>query len=137
MQHAPEVSARRKAVIAEHMAATMRGYAREAALAAIAACLVGMIGLAVCVAGQFDLRMVSGAEPQLTRLSNGMYALTRDEFDLTSLFLGIAAAGFSCALVVAGGATGHLRRMPASSAYTVVLAGGLSALGLMLLVMQR
>ncbi len=124
----------RKANIADARNAQLLAYAREATLTSLLLCLLGLIGLAVCVIGNFDLRI--GAEAEVSRLQNGVIALHRSGYDLTSLFLGIATAGFASTLVVCGGAAGHLRSMPTSSAYIVVLSGALSALGLVILVLQ-
>lgn len=124
----------RKANVADARQAHLLAYAREATLASLLFCLLGLLGLAVCVIGNFDLRV--GAEAEISRLQNGVIALHRSGYDLTSLFLGIASAGFAGTLVVCGGAAGHMRSMPTSSAYIVLLSGALSALGLVILVLQ-
>jgi hypothetical protein len=112
-----------------------RAFWREATVAALLCCFVGLIGLAVCVIGDFDLRVATGATP-VTSVEGRVHSVYFPVHDLTIIFLGVAAAGFASALVVTGSVLGHLSSMPVSASYPVLVAGGLSTIGLLLLAAQ-
>ena len=57
----------------------------------------------------------------------------RSSYDLTTLFAGIAAAGFASTLIICGGAFGQLKRMPPGSAYAVGMSAVVSVVGLLML----
>jgi len=128
-------SAAERADRAEELRLEARAFWREATVAALVLCLAGLVGFIVCVIGEFDLRMAAGDAP-ITKVEGAVQSIEQPVHDLTIIFLGIAAAGFASALVVTGSVIGHLRQMPPSATYPVLVAGGISAAGLLLLAAQ-
>lgn len=123
----------RKAALAEHSELRARGFSRHAAIACLVLCMVGLVGLTICVVGNFDLRVGGSEAYEVTSTGHG-WALVRQSYDLTTLFAGIAATGFASALIVCGGALGQLKRMPAGSVYAVGMSAVVSVVGLLMLV---
>src|SRR5690606_5982464 len=89
----------RKAEVAEQATARARGFSREAAIACMVLCMVGLVGLGACVLGNFDLRVGDGGAYEVTHTGGNNWALVRPSYDLTTLFAGIGAAGFASALI--------------------------------------
>lgn len=123
----------RKAGLAERSQARARGFSREAAIASMVLCMVGMVGLGACMLGNFDLRLGDGGAYEVTHTGGNSWALVRPSYDLTTLFAGIGAAGFASALIIGGGALGQLKRMPPGSAYAVGMSALVSIVGLLVL----
>lgn len=123
----------RKAEVAEQATARARGFSREAAIACMVLCMVGLVGLGACVLGNFDLRVGDGGAYEVTHTGGNNWALVRPSYDLTTLFAGIGAAGFASALIISGGALGQLKRMPPGSAYAVGMSAIVSVVGLLVL----
>ncbi|MCA8936096.1 MAG: hypothetical protein KDB68_07805 [Planctomycetes bacterium] len=122
----------RKAAASEHSELRARGFSREAAIACMVLCMVGLAGLSICVVGNFDLRVGTSGGYEVTDTGHG-WALMRSSYDLTTLFAGIGAAGFASALIICGGAFGQLKRMPPGSAYAVGMSAVVSIVGLLML----
>jgi len=125
-------SARRAATSDRHELRT-RMFTREAAIACLVLCMVGLVGLTVCVVGNFDLRVGEGGAYEVTHVKGRSWALMRASYDLTTLFAGIGATGFASALIICGGALGQLKRMPQGSLYAVGISGVVSVIGLLVL----
>jgi len=122
----------RKAALSERAELRARGFSREAAIACMVLCMVGLVGLMICVIGNFDLRVGGSDAYEVTSTGKG-WALVRPSYDLTTLFAGIGAAGFASALIICGGAMGQLKRMPPGSAYAVGMSAIVSIVGLLVL----
>jgi len=122
----------RKATLSEAAELRARSFSREAAIACMVLCMVGLAGLTICVVGNFDLRVGDSTNYEVTSTGHG-WALMRSSYDLTTLFAGIAAAGFASTLIICGGAFGQLKRMPPGSAYAVGMSAVVSVVGLLML----
>ena len=123
----------RKAAVNEHAHTRARGYAREAAIACMVLCMVGLVGLLVCVIGNFNLQVASSDSFEVTHVGGRTWALVRPSYDLTTLFAGIGTAGFAAALIICGGAFAHMKRMPQGAAYAVGMSAVVSTVGLLVL----
>lgn len=123
----------RKVVIAERRELRLRRFTREASIAALVLCLVGLIGLAVCMLGQFDLRVGGSSDYDITHVRGRTYAIRQSSYDLTTLFLGMGAAGFASSLIICGGVLGQWRRLPSGSGYIIATSAFVSMAGLLTL----
>ena len=122
----------RRAAMSERVELRTRTFSREAAIACMVLCMVGLAGLMVCIIGNFDLRMGGSEGFEVTHTGKG-WALVRQSYDLTTLFAGIGAAGFASALIISGGALSQLKRMPIGSVYAVGMSAIVSVVGLLVL----
>ena len=123
----------RRADSTERSELRTRSFSREAAIAALVLCTLGLVCLTVCVIGGFDLRAGSADDFEVTHLGGHSYALSRPTYDLTTLFAGMGTAGFAAALIICGGVAGHLKRMPPGSVYAVGMSAVVSTVGLLVL----
>jgi hypothetical protein len=85
------------------------------------------------VIGNFDLQMASSSQFEVTHVGGRSWALVRPSYDLTTLFAGLATAGFAASLIISGGAFGHFKRMPPGAAYAVGMSAVVSIVGLLVL----
>jgi hypothetical protein len=123
----------RRAAVSERRELRTRTFSREAAIACLVLCMVGLVGLTVCVVGNFDLRVADSGAYEVTHKGGKSWALMRSSYDLTTLFAGLGAAGFASALIICGGALGQFKRMPPGSAYAVGISALVSVVGLLVL----
>lgn len=123
----------RKAAVSERTQTRARSYSREAAIACMVLCMVGLVGLTACVIGNFNLQVASSDQFEVTHVGGRTWALVRPSYDLTTLFAGIGAAGFASALIICGGAFGQIKRMPPGAAYAVGMSAVVSTVGLLVL----
>lgn len=124
-----------KVKLAERKQIRMHMFHREAAIAALVLCSVGLIALTVCVLGSFDLQMGANGEYEVTHVGGRSWALLRPSYDLTTLFAGLGMAGFAGSLIVCGGVFGQLRHLPPGSGYAVGMSTIVSITGLIMLAM--
>ncbi|MCC6575338.1 MAG: hypothetical protein IT462_16300 [Planctomycetes bacterium] len=122
----------------ELLAREMRAFGRECSVAATALCLIGIVALVVVFLGRFrvELDMRGGKPPSLQIVNDG--SITRifaaqQPVDLTSALVLVAAATLAGAMIVFGGTMFHLKKIPPSSAWTLMLTAGVSLIGLLLL----
>lgn len=122
-----------RATAAERRELRARVFARHAAIVCLLLCMVGVIALSICMAGGFNLQMGGAKQYEVTHRGGGTWALVRPSYDLTTLFAGLATAGFASALIVCGGALGQVKRMPQGSVYAVGISALVSTVGLLVL----
>lgn len=125
----------RKVRVTERKELRMRIFHREASIAALILCSVGLVALMVCVIGAFDLQVGSSTEYEVTNAGGGTWALVRPSYDLTTLFAGLGMAGFAGSLIICGGVIGQFRKLPPGSAYAVGLSAIVSSVGILVLAM--
>ncbi len=123
----------RKADAAERRERLLRRFTREATSAALVLCGVGFVGLVACVVGQYDLTVGGSSDYDVTHVRGGTYAIRKSSYDLTTLFLGMGAAGFASSLIISGGVLGQLRRLPPGRGYLVGVSAVVSLAGLLVL----
>ncbi|MBZ0134778.1 MAG: hypothetical protein K8I27_00225 [Planctomycetes bacterium] len=123
----------RKASLSARGEVRARSYSREAAIACMVLCMVGLVGLMVCVVGNFNLQVASSDSYEVTHIGGRTWALVRPSYDLTTLFAGLGTAGFASALIICGGAFGQIKRMPPGAAYAVGMSAVVSTVGLLVL----
>jgi hypothetical protein len=123
----------RKVQTSERKERRMRMFQREASIAALLLCSVGMIGLMACVIGSFDLQVASSSEFEVTHVGGQSWALVRPSYDLTTLFAGLGMAGFAGSLIICGGVMGQFKKMPPGSAYAVGMSAFVSIVGILVL----
>jgi hypothetical protein len=123
----------RRAAFTDRQSVRTRTFSREASIACMVLCTVGLLGLMVCVVGNFDLRMAQTSHYETTHRGGNSWGMMRSTYDFTTLFAGIGAAGFASALIICGGALGQFKRMPPGSAYAVGISAVVSVVGLLVL----
>ncbi|MBK9973854.1 MAG: hypothetical protein IPP14_03670 [Planctomycetes bacterium] len=110
----------------------LRAFTREAVIACMVLTGLGVVALLALLLGEFEVSVATAKSTQMTGMYNYSGAFRPDR-NITPLVMGAAAAAFSAALIVAGGALPQLKRLPLSTVYLLGGCGGTSFLGLLVL----
>lgn len=120
------------ALEAEIAESNFRAFAREAVIASVALCIIGTLGLLVCMVSDFEVGLATSRHTQIVGME-GQYGAYRPERNVTPLVMGFSAAAYAAALIVTGGALPQLKRLGLPTIYLLAGSGAASLLGLVVL----
>lgn len=109
-----------------------RAFSREAVVACLALCALGVGMLVICIATGFEVGIPTSSGTRTVGMGDYAGAF-RPERDVTPLVMGVAAAAFAASMLISAGALPRVRGMKLPIWILLAACGATSALGLVIL----